>query len=43
MMADARNAGQEFVEINAGELHKRVGGYPPLSASLALIKMSDAA
>ena len=28
MMADAQNAGQEFVEINAGEMHRRVGGYP---------------
>jgi len=28
MMADAQNAGQEFVEINAGKMHRRVGGYP---------------
>jgi hypothetical protein len=28
MMAEAHNAGNDFVEINAGELHKRVGGYP---------------
>jgi 5-methylcytosine-specific restriction protein A len=28
MMAEAQKAGTEFVEINAGELHKRVGGYP---------------
>jgi hypothetical protein len=28
MMAEAQKAGQDFVEINAGELHKRVGDYP---------------
>ena len=28
MMAEAQNAGKEFVEINAGELHGRVGEYP---------------
>ncbi len=28
MMSEAQNAGNEFVEVNAGELHKRVCGYP---------------
>lgn len=28
MMAEAGKAGDEFVEIEAGELHRRVGGYP---------------
>ena len=28
MMAEAQKTGQEFVEINASELHRRVGGYP---------------
>ena len=27
-MADAQDAGNEHVEISAGELHRRVGGYP---------------
>jgi hypothetical protein len=28
MMAEAQSAGQEFAEISAGELHRRVGDYP---------------
>ena len=28
MMAEAQNAGNEFVEVKAGELHERVGDYP---------------
>jgi 5-methylcytosine-specific restriction protein A len=28
IMAEAAKAGNEFVEIQAGELHRRVGGYP---------------
>jgi 5-methylcytosine-specific restriction protein A len=28
MMLEAMKAGKEFVEINAGELHRRVGDYP---------------
>lgn len=28
MMAEGQKAGSEFVEINAGELHRRLGGYP---------------
>jgi hypothetical protein len=28
MMTEAQNGGKEYVEISAGELHKRVGGYP---------------
>jgi hypothetical protein len=28
MMAEAGKAGNEFVEVEAGELHRRVGGYP---------------
>jgi hypothetical protein len=34
MMADAQNAGNEFVEINSGELHRRVGGYPGRDARM---------
>jgi 5-methylcytosine-specific restriction protein A len=28
MIAEAQKAGNDFVEIEAGELHRRVGGYP---------------
>jgi hypothetical protein len=28
MMAEALKSGSEFVEIEAGELHRRAGGYP---------------
>ena len=28
MMREAQRAGNEFVEIEAGELHRRVGDYP---------------
>ncbi len=28
MLAEGQKTGNEFVEINAGELHRRVGGYP---------------
>jgi len=28
MMSEIQKTGQEFAEINAGELHRRVGGYP---------------
>jgi len=28
MMLEAMKAGKEFIEINAGEVHRRVGGYP---------------
>lgn len=28
MMLEAVQQGKEYVEINAGELHRRVGGYP---------------
>ena len=28
MMLEAMQEGREFAEINAGELHKRVGDYP---------------
>jgi hypothetical protein len=27
-MADALRAGQDYLEIDAGELHRRLGGYP---------------
>jgi hypothetical protein len=27
-MADALRAGHEYLEIDAGELHRRLGGYP---------------
>lgn len=28
MMLEATSAGEESVEVNAGHLHRRVGGYP---------------
>lgn len=28
MMLDAMKDGRDFVDVNAGELHARVGGYP---------------
>lgn len=28
IMADVQNAGGDFLEITAAELHERVGGYP---------------
>jgi hypothetical protein len=28
MIRDAQRAGNQYVEVEAGELHKRVGGYP---------------
>jgi hypothetical protein len=31
LMLEAQNAGKEFVVINAGELHRRVGGYPGIN------------
>lgn len=34
MMSDAQNAGNEYAEINAGELHRRVGGYPGRDARM---------
>jgi hypothetical protein len=49
MMLEAIKGGQEFVDINAGDLHGRVGGYPganhrmPVCCGVMLAAFSEGA